>query len=249
MAKVYIKTAKAQQKTTSEDCVLAGSKIFSNAAASICVHDGAIAVADGVGGNAAGEVASREVCRALAQCQEIDLPHFQAINRILVAMSEAETSYHNMATTLSGISIRETSNITYFHVGNTRIYAIQASQYLKQLTEDDTTVNFLVKTGRLTEEEAENFPSRNEITACLGGGNEKLLQMSIRKLPVHMYSLFLLTSDGVHETLDIDEMEDVLAESEQDWLTAVCSLVARAQTKGSMDDCSAVIIDCIRNEE
>ena len=243
MAIAYIKTAVGTNKKIDEDTVVAGKSIICNSSFTASVVEGPIAIADGVGGNAAGDIASYEVCECLSECKKVTFQHFQSINKILLDMSKSNPEYRNMATTLSGIFINTDSPvITMFHVGNTRIYALQANRYLKQLTNDDTTVNFLVKTGRLTEEEAEHYSGRNEITACFGGGKEQLLQMRIEDIPVDTYSMLLMTSDGIHDTLSIDEMEDAIEEG-GDWMSAICVLIDKAKAKGSTDDCTAIIVE------
>ena len=243
MAIAYSKTAVGTNKKIDEDTVVVGKSVICNSSFTAGIWEGPIAIADGVGGNAAGDIASYEVCECLSKCKKVTLQDFKSINHTLFEMGQSNPFWRNMATTLSGIFVNTGSPvITMFHVGNTRIYALQANRYLKQLTEDDTTVNFLVKTGRLTEEEAEHYSGRNEITACLGGGNEKLLQMKIEYIPVEKYSMLLMTSDGIHDTLSIDEMEDAIEEG-GDWMSAVCMLIDKAKAKGSTDDCTAIIVE------
>ena len=240
--KIYICTVKGVKKPMSDDRVLVGKSILSEAALEMELSYGSVAVADGVGGNAAGDVAAVMACEATSQMAPPDTARFQAINMEILERGQKE-KYKGMASTLSGIYWAEDKKATLFHVGNTRIYAIQGSGYLNQLTKDDTVVEYLLETGKLTEEEAETYSARNEITACFGGGKATLLNVKIAPLEDEKTRQFLLTSDGVHEALSVDEMEDCISEHTGDWLSLVKSLVANAQKKGTQDDCTAVFID------
>lgn len=249
MIKVYLKTCKGTGKKSSDDRVLVGDEIFAEVESTISINRGCIAIADGVGGNQAGDVAAETVCRAIRNSLILDNDYFVKVNRQLVEQGMQNEACRDMATTLSGVQYSECGDMLLFHVGNTRVYSIQAKKYLSQLTEDDTVVNYLVKCGKLTEEEALSYPSRNEITACFGGGKETLLRMSLSCLPTNEFTHLLITSDGVHEYLSTDEMEDIIMDAGGDWSSAVNTLIAEAQEHGSNDDCSAMIVDCTVEED
>ena len=240
--KIYICTKKGAKKLMSDDRVLVGKSILSEIAVEMDIPYGAIAVADGVGGNAAGDVAAVMVCEAASHMTLPETDRFQAINAEILERGQKE-NYKGMASTLSGIYWTEEKNATLFHVGNTRVYAIQGSGYLNQLTKDDTVEQYLLETGKLTEEEAETYSARNEITACFGGGDAKLLNMKIAPLKDENACRFLMTSDGVHEALSVDEMEDCISGYMGNWMELVKTLVSRAQEKGTQDDCTAVFVD------
>lgn len=241
--KVYLLTQKGTNKEASEDRILVGTEIFSDQEAVRFLDHGHIMIADGVGGNNAGAVAAFQVCKKMADTLDLTPDAFSAINEHLFSMGTANENYRNMATTATGVLFSEATGKIY-HVGNTRLYAIQAGEYLKQLTLDDTVVDYLIRTGKLTEDEAANYPARNEITSCFGGGKQTLLRIKLDNLDLSQYQLFLLTCDGIHDYLNTDEMEEILAGSDGDWASALRNLVARAKAKNSPDDCSAVIIDC-----
>lgn len=249
MMKVYLKTCKGTGKSASDDRILVGSDVFAEAESTVLINCGCIAIADGVGGNRAGDVAAEMVCRAVSDSLILDSSCFSEINRQLVEQGMQNESCRDMATTLSGIQYSECGAILLFHVGNTRIYSIQAKKYLSQITEDDTVVNYLVRCGKLTEEEAASYPNRNEITACFGGGKENLLRMTLSRLPAHDFTHILITSDGIHEYLSIDDMEDIFMDAEGDWTKAINTLITNAVANGSSDDCSALIVDFTVEEE
>ena len=242
--KVYLLSQKGINKDASEDRVLVGNEVFSDQEAVRILSHGHVLLADGVGGNNAGAVAALQVCKKMSDIAELTPESFSAINEHLISMSAANENYRNMATTATGVHFSSTSSAQSYHVGNTRLYAIQAGEYLKQLTTDDTVVEYLIRTGKLTEEEAVNYPARNEITACFGGGKSSLLRIKTDYIDLVQYRQFLLTCDGIHDYLSTDEMEDILGSCDGDWAKALRELASRAKENSSPDDCSAVIIDC-----
>lgn len=241
--KIYAVTQKGPSKAENEDRILVGNTILSNGEFCAEISAGVIAIADGVGGNNAGSVASQMVCEALAAMGTPTLEALTELNLALLEQSRSDAALKGMATTLSGICFPDGQMPFIFHVGNTRVYSIQAGQYLRQLTEDDTVVQYLVKTGKLTEEEAENYSSRNEITACMGGDQESLFQLKIIPLG-QAGGQYLLTSDGVHESLGIDELEDILGNDNASLESRMAELIDMARQQGTSDDCSAVLMAC-----
>ena len=152
-----------------------------------------------------------------------------------------------MATTLSGICIDDEKS-SIFHIGNTRIYIFQSS-YIKQITEDHTSVNWLVKAGKLSKKDAEFYDRQNEITACFGGGNPTLINSLKFDENHEMLSnakRIVLTSDGVHEYVSVDELEDILNTANIYPLQACKKIINLAKTNGSNDDKSIAIIDMMR---
>ena len=241
--KVFFYTTKGVDKTESEDRVLVGQNVFSEMESCVEITFGNVAIADGVGGNLGGGVAAQFVCERIARLIQPKAEDLYAINESLIEKSNQDGSLSGMATTISGICFNEGTSAFIYHVGNTRVYAIQAQQYLNQLTTDDTVVAFLVRTGRLTEEEAAEYPAKNEITACFGGGKASLLNASFIPIDTEAHRQLLLTCDGIHDVLSVDDIEDVVSAADGDWAKAVNDLVFSAKEKGSTDDCTAVIID------
>ena len=163
------------------------------------------------------------------------------INRRLIEKGRAEQGLSSMATTLTGILVGKGSHLL-MHVGNTRAY-VQQGRYLKQVTQDHTTFNLLQKTGHREEAEACN---KNEITNCFGGGNPSLLS----KLYVTNLSDFrwmILTSDGVHEYVDIDLLEDILND-DSSGEDKCHSILEAALAAGSQDDMTVILI-CMKEKQ
>ena len=103
-----------------------------------------------------------------------------------------------------------------------------------------------MKTGKLSKKEAENYDRRNEITACFGGGNPALINSLVFEESNEALSnakRIVLTSDGVHEYVSIDEMEDILNDENVSPLQACEEIINLAKASGSTDDKSIVIID------
>lgn len=242
--KIYAMTEKGEH-CENEDRILINDTIVSAGTFETeCDGNLKICVADGVGGNNAGAVASSFVCEHLKNIALSGKNDLVDINSKLLAKSTENENYNGMATTLSGICISN-GKISSFHVGNTRIYVFQGS-YIKQITEDHTSVNWLVKTGKLSKKEAETYHRRNEITACFGGGNPSLINSLVfeeRNEALSNAKRIVLTSDGVHEYVSIDEMEDILNGESISPLQACEEIINIAKTNGSNDDKSIVIID------
>ncbi|MCB7320456.1 PP2C family protein-serine/threonine phosphatase [Lacrimispora sp. 210928-DFI.3.58] len=240
--KVYAVTRCGIGKSENEDRILIGKTILALGEYTGQLPSGIVAIADGVGGNQAGSIASQYVCNRLAMETVIDESTFKHFNEELLAFGKTKKEWEGLATTLSGILITE-NMVKIFHVGNTRIYKLQGGQYLRQLTSDDTTVNYLVKTGKLSEEDAENYSARNEITACFGGSDIKLLRPCFFNDKLEETAVYLMTSDGIHETLCLDDMEEVFDETVS-YLEICQQLINTAVERGSKDDCTAVIVVC-----
>lgn len=241
--RIYAITEKGDH-SENEDRILINDTIVSVGSFEVeCDGDLKICVADGVGGNNAGAVASSFVCENLKNIASISKNSLIDINTQLLEKSADDANFKGMATTLSGICIGDnTTNI--FHIGNTRIYVFQGS-YIKQITEDHTSVNWLVKTGKLSKKEAETYDRRNEITACFGGGNPALISSLVfeeKDEALLNTKKIVLTSDGVHEYVSIDELEDVLNNESLEPLSMCNDILIIAKAKGSTDDKSIIII-------
>ena len=235
---VYACTQKGVNKAENEDRIVVGKSIIAEGTFSCEVNNGIIAVADGVGGNNAGYVASHFVASKLCTLRGTSSELFIDINNELIALSQTKSEFNGMATTLAGISLRPDC-AELFYVGNSRVYSLQSGKYLKQLTKDDTTLNFLLETGQLSQQDADNFSRKNEITSCFGGGNAGIFKIKY-SLVSPFNSPVLMTSDGIHDHLTVDNMEDIIAETGISMQT--CNkMIEAARNNGSKDDISVVL--------
>lgn len=231
--KIYAATQKGVQKAQNEDRVVLNQNILSVGIYECECTEGFVAVADGVGGNNAGAVASQFVVEELGKCDHT-IKNLTEINRKLIERSRTDEALAGMATTLAMVDYTEDSaKITY--VGNTRVYAVVNGKYLKQLTRDDTTLEYLLATGQLDSFTAESFERKNEITACFGADNTALLKL--KQIDTSGQDTLIVTSDGIHDYVSLDEMEDIYC-TENVRVKFCKKLIEQARKNGSMDDMS-----------
>ena len=239
--KIYAMTVKGEH-TKNEDTVMINGKIIKDGFHLLDVNEVLACIADGVGGNKAGDIASEFVCSEISKLEELTRESIYKINEKLIALSQSNENLRKMATTLSLITISKEKNIL-IHIGNTRIGVFQ-STYLKQITEDHTTVNWLVKTGQITKKESIDYDKKNEITACLGGGNPALINSLVFEDKIESITKvhrIVITSDGIHDYVSDDDIEDIISNNE---LEEACKqIIDTATLNGSMDDKSIIIID------
>lgn len=243
---IYAATRAGKHHEKSEDAVLIGEVILSDEDDSLPVPaNGFVCVADGVGGNYGGACASGFLLDSILSLEtpcgkDTLLEALKAINNRLILKGHTEPRLAMMATTLTGVFLSESINFL-MHVGNTRAYTKQG-KFLKQITQDHTVFNWLRKTGRNEEAEACN---KNEITNCFGGGCSTLLS-KLYVTEIADFSELLMTSDGVHEYVDIDELEDIL----NDALSGEekCNRILEAALEAGSDDDMTVVLVCMKEE-
>ncbi len=235
---VYAATLKGKTKIENEDRVIVGSSILASGVFYTESSCDVIAIADGVGGNNAGAVASHYVANEICRMKNISLEILSVINDDLLRLSRETNDYRAMATTLSGIFITENENFL-FSVGNTRVYILQNGKYLKQLTTDDTTVQYLLSTGQISTDDMSAFDRKNEITACFGGNNPALFNIHLSHMDKNFVP-FLITSDGIHDYVSVDCMEDIISDCGISAETCQ-KIIQTADNNGSKDDKSIIL--------
>lgn len=233
-----------REKTECEDTAFFNGALISNQV--VCKNDNAlrcVGVADGVGGNAGGRIASRYIAHQFGQTDFTHLTEreircfLEKINAELIGYATTIPGNAEMATTLTCV-VAAYDGYYLIHAGNTRLYVMQGA-YLKRLTTDHTTYNWLVECGQYYAAEQCN---RNEINCCLGGGNLRYAnRLVVDKLFDVCPDTIVLTSDGIHEFVDIDYFEDALATSESD-CDAARLITDMALKNGSTDDKTIVIL-------
>lgn len=203
------------------------------------------AVADGVGGNAGAHEASTYLLDYIQSSYEktddesVLLLLLKDANRNLIDYAQQIVGKEHMATTFTGVFFGN-DGLKIAHSGNTRLYALQGS-YLKQLTLDHTTYQWLIRQGNY---EAANACNKSEIISCFGGGNDDLLKMlSIETILMEAIpNILIMTSDGIHDYVDIDTFEEIISE-QIPIRERVIKLWKKAQELGSCDDCSILIME------
>ncbi|XKK64196.1 protein phosphatase 2C domain-containing protein [Streptomyces sp. ARC32] len=175
-----------------------------------------LAIADGMGGQAAGEVASSEVISTIVALDD-DVPGsdvltslghaVQRANDQLRQMVEEDPALEGMGTTLTAL-LWTGQRLGMVHVGDSRAYLLRDG-VLTQITQDHTWVQRLVDEGRITEEEADTHPQRSLLMRALGSGDHVEPDLSIRE--VRAGDRYLICSDGLSGVVSHQTMEDALA--------------------------------------
>lgn len=251
--RVYGYVERGIGKNISEDSIMIGNGIISEGYITWeCTDDVCVlAVADGVGGNEAGEEASLMALEGLREaelflgCDEEKIrSSIQQINKGIIGLSQSNSKFDRMATTLTGVVLMQDHSYL-FHIGNTRCYVINNGRFLYKLTEDMTKVQDYVNQGLMTKAEAAESLENNVINACLGAGTETMAERlevvdKIDKTKIDKPLLF--TSDGVHDYVSADDMEEALASSD-DIEIKIRTLADMARNAGSEDDISIIYVE------
>jgi PPM family protein phosphatase len=203
------------------------------------------AIADGMGGAQAGEVASRLATAALKEAgadgggeQRIsDL--IQEANRRVYDRSSSDPNTSGMGTTIT-VALVEDDRVAFGHVGDSRAYLIRNAQ-MEQLTEDHSLVNELLKTGKLSPEEAETHPQRSVITRALGTDPD--VDVDTFSVRAETGDLFLLCSDGLTDMVSEQSILDVVERNRQDIDVALRALVKAANRGGGQDNITVVAFE------
>ena len=202
------------------------------------------AVADGMGGAQAGEVASRLTAAAFREFHEADrLPPderlhaiIQEANRRIYDRAHADSDFSGMGTTVTA-ALLTGGRVTIGHVGDSRAYRIRNDE-LEQLTDDHSLVGDLMRSGRLTPEEADAHPQRSVITRALGTDPE--VDVDTRAIETEPGDLFLLCSDGLTTMVADDDILGILAAAPT-LDDAARALVGAANTGGGEDNVTVVL--------
>lgn len=242
---VWITVTAGSHKSGCEDAAVFGSQVLRDTTLQLQSHlPLRVAVADGVGGNAGGVLASQYVAEAVAnadfsQWAEDDIRQFaRQLNDDLLQYAQGFPEAGNMATTLTALVAGRDGHYL-IHGGNSRLYVMQG-RYLKQLTTDHTAYQWLLRHGQTEQAQQCN---KNQILCCLGGGDARQAQMlTVKKLfGEDLPETLLLTSDGIHDYVDTDLMEDALADSPT-CEEAAQILARKARENGSKDDQTLIIL-------
>ncbi len=215
------------------------------------IEHGAYLVCDGMGGAAAGEIASSlavdEVMRLLTNRPEgVQLPELieQAIfaaNEAIYSRSQVNPKLNGMGTTLVALVVEE-RRVRVVNIGDSRCYRMRAA-HLEQITQDHSLVDEQVRLGRMTPAEALRSPLRNVITRALG--TQSRITPDIFELEAEPGDLFLLCSDGLTRELPDQKIESLLGEGLSDFtpLANLCTLlVDAANAAGGADNITCLLL-------
>ena len=218
-------------------------------------------VADGMGGHAAGEIASGEsvdtvygmVKRGIHAVGDVNVPldedrarivcrllegAIQAATYMVFAIAELDRDKSGMGTTISAALVIGDSLVTG-QVGDSRIYRVRENDAV-QLTEDHTLIAWQMKQGLISPEEAKTSPHRNVITRAVG--NRDYVEVDTNIYPMEQGDKYLLCSDGLHGYLQTDEIP-AIAGSNGD--VAVEQFIQLANNRGGKDNITAVLVEVL----
>jgi serine/threonine protein phosphatase PrpC len=230
------RTDPGRQRHANEDAYYARAPVF--------------AVADGMGGAQAGEVASKIAADAFEERTDDGSPEQQLArvareaNRRIFELSQEDSSRSGMGTTLTGALVSD-DEVSIVHVGDSRAYLYRDGE-LRQLTRDHSLVEELRRQGRLTTEEAEEHPQRSIITRALGP--ERNVEIDVHTHQARSGDLYLLCSDGLTSMVREERMREIVEDSGSLRIAAE-RLVAEANDMGGRDNITVVMFRLAGDDE
>jgi PPM family protein phosphatase len=203
------------------------------------------AVADGMGGAQAGEVASRLAAAALKESgverggEERIVSVIQEANRRIYDRSNADPNASGMGTTMT-VALVENGQVAFGHVGDSRAYLIRDGM-MEQLTEDHSLVAELMRSGKLSPEEAETHPQRSVITRALGTDPD--VDVDTFTVAAQTGDVFLLCSDGLTTMVSNETILDLVERNRASMDKALRALVGAANKGGGEDNITVVAFE------
>ena len=247
MSKSYFavssRTAIGLARSGNEDSALTGSSL--------------LAVADGMGGHAGGEVASKIAITTLSSMvpvltapdidtdsiEDLLLNSLHTIDAEISRVSSDEIELRGMGTTLTALLIRD-GRVALLHVGDSRCYRLRGNTF-EQLTHDHTVLQELLDSGTISISEAQDHPQRSMLTQVLMG--EGSVAPVLMVYEVNSKDRFLLCSDGLSSVLTEKEIKSLLEKSNRD--EAVEALIEATYVNGAPDNVTVVVADVIETQE
>jgi protein phosphatase len=209
------------------------------------------AVADGMGGAQAGEIASRLAAGALKESgpgaggEDRIVTLIQEANRRIYDRSSEDPNVSGMGTTVT-VALVEDGQVTFGHVGDSRAYLIRDGS-MEQLTEDHSLVAELMRSGKLSPEEAEAHPQRSVITRALGTDPD--VDVDTFTIAAQEGDLFLLCSDGLTTMVSNATILDLVERNRQNMDKALRALVSAANKGGGEDNITVVAFEIATEAE
>lgn len=245
--RVYCETNKGLMRENNEDSLIVEESDRYNL----------YAVADGMGGHKAGEVASsiaidtiRDYFKKSSDKENFKAPSFiiesiDAANRRIREEALNKDECSGMGTTITMAVVDLSLNIAYIaNVGDSRAYIVKNDEII-QITEDHTYVNELLKDGKITSEEAKHHPKRNVITRAVG--SEEYVQADIFEIELFDNDVILLCTDGLTTHLSDEKILSII--KEYGCSESVQRLIKLANDNGGTDNITIIIVDNITRGE
>ena len=231
MSKVYQATHVGKVRKNNEDAL-------------IFIEPETFAVADGMGGQAAGEVASKILIDTAKNfLPTVPEPHNEDILKKVIMKSNAailrevanNPEYKGMGTTATILHIYK-DRAYYAHVGDSRIYRLK-NNILEQITQDHSYVENLVRKGEITPSEARVHPMKNFLTQAVGAVPE--VEVDTASFSVNIGDIFLLCTDGLTNMVDDKKITEILLSSEN----PAEKLIQAALDNGGADNVSVIVVE------
>ena len=204
------------------------------------------AIADGMGGAQAGELASSLAAGAVRDDESVSgsgerrvAELIQEANRRVYQRSSQDASASGMGTTMT-VALVEDGAVVFGHVGDSRAYLIRDGR-LEQVTEDHSLVAELVRSGKLSPEEAETHPQRSVITRALGTDPD--VDVDTFSVPTQAGDLFMLCSDGLTSMVEDEAILEATEKHRHDLQAAVKALIRAANKGGGEDNITVVLFE------
>ena len=229
VAEHFERTDTGRQRRGNEDAYFARAPLF--------------AVADGVGGAQAGEVASQVAVEVLEKglpegggsIEERLIARVEEANARIAELAQADERRAGMSTTLTLAYVGE-EDVSVVHVGDSRLYRLRDGVF-ERLTDDHTLVDELVRSGKLTQQEAEQHPQRSIITRALGSEG---IEADSRTWPARDGDVYLICSDGLTGMVDEARVGELLAGAPS-LSAAARTLIDAANDAGGRDNITVVL--------
>lgn len=219
-------------------------------------------VADGMGGHAAGEIASQTAVNAVrdfvsraerdrditlpfgadrkrSDTENILLSAIKIANQLICRRAAERPEMNGMGTTLAGIKIHQAS-ASVFNVGDSRVYRIR-NQSITQVTTDHSWITEQIQRRMLTEQEARNHRWRNVITRALG--NKTSLEVDLETLPLEDKDVLVICTDGLSGQLSDQVILDTIAACQPDLDAACKELISQANAAGGLDNTTVILVE------
>ncbi len=218
--------------------------------------DSLLVVADGMGGHAAGELASATAIATMSETETTGLGDVEALERLSEAVTiageriadlvAAHPEWAGMGTTLTALAWLggDPSRVAVLHVGDSRAYLLRDGEFT-QITRDHTYVQTLIDSGRISPEEAAVHPRRNLLMRAIDGVHTAEPDVSVRE--ARDGDRYLVCSDGLSGYVSDDDVHRLLGLA--DPTAAVTALVDAALEAGAPDNVTCVVADVVAGEE
>lgn len=215
---------------------------------------GFFALADGMGGHNAGEVAAKEAVQFVTTSikelfvskeKEWDIFDLSKFNKLCIEnanswvhhLGKKKKDYAGMGTTLCTLLFHEKSLI-YGHVGDSRIYRFR-DRVLDQLTLDHSLTNQMIEMGKVSKEKSKHLPYKNILTRAIGTQGE--IEAEIHVAPVMANDIYLMCSDGLTDRVTDQEITDILKNT-KDIKEGAAVLIDRAKEQGGQDNVTVILV-------